>query len=347
MATSRATGRALARRLLEVSDLRKHYRARAGLLAALHGQTRSVPAVDGVSFALTEHETLGLVGESGCGKTTIGRIILGVTRATSGRVVFDGHDITALPMRALRPLRKLMQMIFQDLDAALNPRMRVRDILREAITLHERLDHPEVTRRTAELLDQVNLQSGKLASFPHELSGGEKRRVGIARVLAVGARFIVADEPTSALDVSIQAQIVNLLRDLQVRLGLSYLFISHDLEVVELVSHRVAVMYLGKIVEIGPADRVARAARHPYTSILWSSLVEKRSQEVSRTRGNGAAAWGVFDFERPGQGCRFAPRCPVYEATGRPAVCTDPASEPPLRDLGDGHSVACHFPLPR
>src|SRR3989441_10997859 len=181
-------------RLLGVSDFRKVYHARAGMF----GQTRSVPAVDGVSFALTEHETLGLVGESGCGKTTIGRIILGVTRATSGRVVFDGHDITALPMRALRPLRKQMQMIFQDLDAALNPRMRVRDILREAITLHERLDHPEVTRRTAELLDQVNLQSGKLASFPHELSGGEKRRVGIARVLAVGARFIVADEPTPA-----------------------------------------------------------------------------------------------------------------------------------------------------
>src|SRR5205809_144491 len=237
MATSRATGRALARRLLEVSDLRKHYHARAGLLAALHGQTRSVPAVAGVSFALP---------------------------------------------------------------------------------------HPEVTRRTAELLDQVNLQSGKLASFPHELSGGEKRRVGIARVLAVGARFIVADEPTSALDVSIQAQIVNLLRDLQVRLGLSYLFISHDLEVVELVSHRVAVMYLGKIVEIGPADRVARAARHPYTSILWSSLVEKRSDEVAR---NGAAAWGVFDFERPGQGWRFAPRRPGYQAARRPAIGTDPASE--------------------
>jgi oligopeptide/dipeptide ABC transporter ATP-binding protein len=339
--------RALARPLLEVSDLRKQYQARAGILAALHGRTRSVPAVDGVSFALAEHETLGLVGESGCGKTTIGRIILGVTRASSGRVVFDGHDITALPTRALRPLRKHMQMIFQDLDAALNPKMRVRDILREAIRLHHRLDDADVARRTSELLDQVNLKAAKLASFPHELSGGEKRRVGIARVLAVGARFIVADEPTSALDVSIQAQIVNLLRDLQTRLGLAYLFISHDLEVVELVSHRVAVMYLGRIVEIGPAERVARAARHPYTSILWSSLVEKRSQEVARAHANGGAAWGVFDFERPGQGCRFAPRCPVYEAAGRPAVCTDPASEPPLRDLGAGHHVACHFPLAR
>ena len=300
-----------------------------------------------MSFALAERETLGLVGESGCGKTTIGRIILGVTRASSGRVVFDGHDVTALPARALRPLRTQMQMIFQDLDAALNPRMRVRDILREAITLHHRLDDAGVARRIADLLDRVNLKSAKLASFPHELSGGEKRRVGIARVLAVGARFIVADEPTSALDVSIQAQIVNLLQDLQARLGLSYLFISHDLEVVELMSHRVAVMYLGRIVEIGPAERVARAARHPYTAILWSSLVEKRSQEVARAQTNGAAAWGVFDFERPGHGCRFAPRCPVYEAAGRPAVCSDPDSEPTLRDVGDGHRVACHFPLAR
>src|SRR2546430_14201507 len=340
----RARRPALARPLLEVSDLRKQYQARAGILAALHGRTRSVPAVDGVSFALAEHETLGLVGESGCGKTTIGRIILGVTRATSGRVVFDGHDITALPMRALRPLRKQMQMIFQDLDAALNPRMRVRDILREAITLHERLDHPEVTRRTAELLDQVNLQSGKLASFPHELSGGEKRRVGIARVLAVGARFIVADEPTSALDVSIQAQVVNLLRDLQRQLGLSYLFISHDLEVVQLVSHKVAVMYLGKIVGMGRAHRIAPAARHPYTHILWSALVEKKSREAVPVSAR-TGAWGVFDFQRPTSGCRVAPRCARYEASGQPAACTDAATEPLLREIGGGHYVACHFPL--
>jgi oligopeptide/dipeptide ABC transporter ATP-binding protein len=344
LAESGANARDADRPLLAVTELRKQYQARAGMLAAFSGRTRAVRAVDGVSFALAEHETLGLVGESGCGKTTIGRIIVGVTPASSGRVVFDGHEITALPRGALRPLRKHMQMIFQDLDAALNPRMRVRDILREAITLHHRVDDPEVARRTSELLDQVNLKSAKLASFPHELSGGEKRRVGIARVLAVGARFIVADEPTSALDVSIQAQIVNLLRDLQTRLGLSYLFISHDLEVVELMSHRIAVMYLGRIVEIGPAERVARASRHPYTSILWSSLVEKRSDEVAR---NGGAAWGVFDFERPGQGCRFAPRCPVYEAAGRPAICTDPASEPALHDAGGGHHVACHFPIAR
>ncbi len=336
----------MSRTILEVMNLKKHYRQRAGILSAVRWRERVIPAVDGVSFYLKEHETLGLVGESGCGKTTIGRTILRLTPATSGRIVFDGHDITAMSARELRPLRRQMQMIFQDLDAALNPKMRVRDLLREAITVHHRLSDDEVGRKTGELLEQVNLKKSKLSSFPRELSGGEKRRVGIARTLAVGAHFIVADEPTSALDVSIQAQVVNLLRDLQRQLGLSYLFISHDLEVVQLVSHKVAVMYLGKIVEMGLADRIAGAARHPYTQILWSALVDRKSAEASRalpTTRRGA--WGVFDFERPVRGCRFAPRCPVYEANGRPAVCTDAATEPELRDLGGGHYVACHFPL--
>jgi len=336
----------MSRTILEVMNLKKHYRQRAGILSAVRWRERVIPAVDGVSFYLKEHETLGLVGESGCGKTTIGRTILRLTPATSGRIVFDGHDITAMSARELRPLRRQMQMIFQDLDAALNPKMRVRDLLREAITVHHRLSDDEVGRKTGELLEQVNLKKSKLSSFPRELSGGEKRRVGIARTLAVGAQFIVADEPTSALDVSIQAQVVNLLRDLQRQLGLSYLFISHDLEIVQLVSHKVAVMYLGKIVEMGLADRIAGAARHPYTQILWSALVDRKNAEASRalpTTRRGA--WGVFDFERPVRGCRFAPRCPVYEASGRPAVCTDAATEPELRDLGGGHYVACHFPL--
>jgi len=334
------------RTILEVVNLKKYYRQRAGILSTLRWRERFIPAVDGVSFYLKEHETLGLVGESGCGKTTIGRTILRLTPATSGRIVFDGHDITAMPAGELRPLRSRMQMIFQDLDAALNPRMRVRDLLKEAITTHHRLGDAEVARRTGELLEQVNLKKSKLSSLPGELSGGEKRRVGIARTLAVGARFIVADEPTSALDVSIQAQVVNLLRDLQRQLGLSYLFISHDLEVVQLVSHKVAVMYLGKIVEVGLADRIAGAGRHPYTRILWSALVDKKSAEPSRRRpAMSSGAWGVFDFEQPVRGCRFAPRCPVYEAQGRPAVCTDAATEPELRDLGGGHHVACHFPL--
>jgi oligopeptide/dipeptide ABC transporter ATP-binding protein len=318
--------------LLEVAGLCKHFRSRRGLASLLTGEARTIPAVDGVSFYLKENETVGLVGESGCGKTTIGRTVLRLTDPTAGRIVFGGRDITHLAGAELRPLRREMQMIFQDLDAGLNPKMRVRDILREALTVFERPSDAELARRSRELLEQVNLKDSKLTSFPTELSGGEKRRVGIARVLAVRPRLIVADEPTSALDVSIQAQVVNLLRELQQHLGLSYLFISHDLPVVELVSHKVAVMYLGRIVEMGLAETIARAPRHPYTQVLWSSAAEKRTTET-----------GVFDFERPARGCRFAPRCPLYQANGRPAVCTDPASEPPLRELGNGQVVACHF----
>jgi len=324
--------------LLEVTDLRKHFRSRRGLVSALTGQGRVIPAVDGVSFYLKENETVGLVGESGCGKTTIGRTVLRLTDPSSGRIVFGGRDITRLSRAELRPLRREMQMIFQDLDAGLNPKMRVRAILREALTVYERPGDAEIERRTRELLEQVNLKESKLANFPAELSGGEKRRVGIARVLAVRPRLIVADEPTSALDVSIQAQVVNLLRELQRHLGLSYLFISHDLPVVELVSHKVAVMYLGRIVEMGLAETIAHQPRHPYTRILWSSLADKKTAETA-ARDTG----GVFDFEQPTSGCRFAPRCPLYHAQGRPAVCTDPASEPPLRDTGKGHVVACHF----
>jgi len=332
--------------ILEVIDLKKHFTHRRGLLSAFQQEQPSIPAVDGVSFYLKENETVGLVGESGCGKTTIGRTILRLEKPTAGRIIFDGTDITAFSTDELRKLRGRMQMIFQDLDAALNPKMRVRDILREAITVHHDLTDDEVDRRITGLLEQVNLKKNKLSNYPQELSGGEKRRVGVARVLSVGAQFIVADEPTSALDVSIQAQVVNLLRDLQKQLKLSFLFISHDLRVVELVSHKVAVMYLGRIVEMGMSEKIARAAKHPYTHILWSSLTEKQSREVSRKAVSvQAGRWGVFDFERPVTGCRFAPRCPVYEAKGRPAVCTDPASEPQLREFEGAHRVACHFPL--
>jgi len=332
--------------ILEVIDLKKHFAHHKGLFSSFKDQQRSIPAVDGVSFYLKENETVGLVGESGCGKTTIGRTILRLEKPTSGRIIFDGKDITAVPTSELRYIRGKMQMIFQDLDAALNPKMRIRDILKEAITVHHPMTDAEADKRTHELLEMVNLKKSKLSNFPHELSGGEKRRVGIARVLSVGAQFIVADEPTSALDVSIQAQVVNLLRDLQKQLRLSYLFISHDLRVVELISHKVAVMYLGKVVEMGLSGRIAHAPRHPYTHILWSSLVEKQSREASRAaKSVQAGRWGVFDFERPTAGCRFAPRCPVYEAKGKPAICIDPATEPLLTDSGDGHHVACHFPL--
>jgi oligopeptide/dipeptide ABC transporter ATP-binding protein len=336
----------MSKTILEVQDLKKHFTHRKGLFSRLREEQQSIPAVDGVSFYLKENETVGLVGESGCGKTTIGRTILRLERPTSGKIIFDGTDITAMSTGDLRKLRGKMQMIFQDLDAALNPKMRIRDILREAITVYHDLSEREVEKRICELLEQVNLKTSKLSNFPHELSGGEKRRVGVARVLSVGAQFIVADEPTSALDVSIQAQVVNLLRDLQKQLGLSFLFISHDLRVVELMSHKVAVMYLGKVVEMGLSGRIASKASHPYTHILWSSLVEKQSREAGqRAVSVQAGKWGVFDFERPVSGCRFAPRCPVYESRGRPEVCTDPASEPELREIEGGHRVACHFPL--
>jgi oligopeptide/dipeptide ABC transporter ATP-binding protein len=335
----------MSKTILEVIDLKKHFSHRKGLLS-LGVPQRSIPAVDGVSFYLKENETVGLVGESGCGKTTIGRTILRLEKPMSGRIIFDGTDITALDTDALRRLRGKMQMIFQDLDAALNPKMRIREILSEAIRVHHRLTDGEVNRRISELLEQVNLKKSKLSNYPHELSGGEKRRVGVARVLSVGAQFLVADEPTSALDVSIQAQIVNLLRDLQKQLGLSFLFISHDLRVVELMSHKVAVMYLGKIVEIGLSERIATRASHPYTHILWSSLVEKQSMEAQqKAKSVQAGKWGVFDYERPLEGCRFAPRCPVYESQGRPDICTNVASEPALREIEGGHQVACHFPL--
>ena len=335
--------------ILEVTDLRKHYRQRRGLVSALTGEARVIPAVDGVSFYLRENETVGLVGESGCGKTTIGRTVLRLCEPSSGRIVFDGRDITNLNRAELRPLRREMQMIFQDLDAGLNPKMRVRDILREALTVYERPSDAKISKRIRELMEQVNLKDSKLSNFPSELSGGEKRRVGVARVLAVRPRLIVADEPTSALDVSIQAQVVNLLRDLQKDLGLTYLFISHDLPVVELISQKVAVMYLGRIVEMGLAENIAHQPRHPYTEILWSSLADKQTTEVSLHADGGTSAvdarrnWGVFDFERPVSGCRFAPRCPLYKDKGQPAICTDPDSEPQLRDVGNGHVVACHF----
>jgi oligopeptide/dipeptide ABC transporter ATP-binding protein len=338
----------MSKTILEVTGLRKEFSQFLGVLAALTGEKRVIPAVDGVSFYLRENETVGLVGESGCGKTTIGRTVLRLEDPTAGRIVFDGRDITNLSRAELRPLRREMQMIFQDLDAGLNPAMRVRDILREALTVHERPGDAEIASRIRVLLEQVNLKESKLANFPSELSGGEKRRVGIARVLAVRPRLIVADEPTSALDISIQAQVVNLLRDLQKHLGLSDLFISDDLPVVELVSEKVAVMYLGRIVEMGLAEDIAHRPRHPYTRILWSSLADKQNIEVSRRVRNAPVererrAWGVFDFAQPASGCRFAPRCPLYEQNGRPGLCTNPASEPALRDVGKGHVVACHF----
>lgn len=332
--------------LLEVKNLRKVFAKPGGMFS--RKDEEGIPAVDDISFHINPNETLGLVGESGCGKTTTGKSLLKLSSISGGQVFFNGEDITDLKEKDFRPYRKDMQMIFQDLDAALNPNMKIFDVLKEAVKIHNKeMSDDQVKSRVTELMEMVNLQQGKLTNFPTELSGGEKRRVGIARALAVQPKFIVADEPTSALDVSIQAQVVNLMIDLQRQLGLSYLFISHDLPLVEMLSHRIAVMYLGRIVEMGPAEQIAKSPRHPYTRILWSSMVDAggSTKEASVQTAESDDSWGVYDFARPEGGCRFAPRCPIYEEKGRPEICTNAAEEPVIKQDTQEHVVACHFPI--
>ncbi len=326
--------------LLEVRDLKTYFFRRGPF--GLVRREDYVAAVDGVSFAVAEGETLGVVGESGCGKTTLGRTILRLQPATSGSVRYLGEDLLALAGLALRRKRREMQMIFQDLDAALDPKMRVGELLREALTLHGSPAPEQVRARSLELLDCVKLKPAKLQALPPELSGGEKRRVSIARVLAVEPRLIVADEPLSALDVSIAAQVANLMRDLQESLRLSYLFISHDLRMVELIAHRVMVMYLGQVVELAPASALAGSPAHPYSKLLWCAVdpyTGRRTEEGTTRR------WELSEGERPRSGCRFRDRCPVYRAKGEPPVCRDAEQEPTLREIAPGRLVACHFPL--
>jgi peptide/nickel transport system ATP-binding protein len=321
--------------ILEVTDLSKHFRSRRGLVSALTGHGRVIPAVDGVSFYLRENETVGLVGESGCGKTTVARTVLRLTDPSGGRILLGGRDITHLRRAELRPLRREMQMIFQDLDAGLNPKMSVRAILREALTVYERPSDAEVARRTRELLEQVNLKESKLATFPAELSGGEKRRVGIARVLAVRPRLIVADEPTSALDVSVQAAILNLLSDLQLKSRTSYLLISHDLGVVRYLADRIAVMYLGRIMEVGDSETVFRGPNHPYTEALLSAV-----PNVDGTQGARILLEGEIPSPaNPPTGCKFQTRCHRM----MPGICD--VVEPPLAEVEPGHLMSCHIPL--
>jgi oligopeptide/dipeptide ABC transporter ATP-binding protein len=325
--------------LLEVSDLVKHFPVRANPLAALWpaATRRVVHAVDGVSFAIEPGETLGLVGESGCGKTTTGRLVLRAIEPTSGRIVFEGQDITALPPSRLLPFRRKVQIVFQDPYSSLNPRMTVGHMVAEPIRVHRIAAGAEVEARVRALLDMVGLSAEYVHRYPHELSGGQRQRVGIARALAAGPRLVVADEAVSALDVSVRAQILNLLVELRERLGLAYLFVSHDLGVIRFVSHRVAVMYLGKLVEVAPTGELFKQPLHPYTQALLAAIPAVGDGETSifddPTRLLEGELPNPIDLPR---GCRFASRCPH-----RMARCDE--AEPALRETGPGHAVACYL----
>ena len=299
------------------------------------GKRAMLRAVQDVSLHVEQGETLGLVGESGCGKSTLGRCMIRLHEPTSGKIRFDGRDITDLNARELRAIRKQMQIIFQDPYSSLNPRMTVRATLAEALTVHGMVSNrSEEEQKVEALLLRVGLRPEHMRRYPHEFSGGQRQRIGIARALAVSPKFIVADEPISALDVSIQAQIVNLLRDLQDELGLSFLFIAHDLHVVEYISRRVAVMYLGRVVEVGPAEAIYQDARHPYTKALLSAAPTPDPE----TKASRIVLQGdVPSPLNPPSGCAFHPRCPIAEQ-GR---CDRDAPE--LVEIGQGTMVACHL----
>jgi oligopeptide/dipeptide ABC transporter ATP-binding protein len=317
--------------LLEVEHLRVHFPVKPGLFAGSRGNVR---AVDDVSFTVEAGETVGLVGESGCGKTTVGRAVVRLLEPTGGSVRFAGEDLTTLRGAALRERRRQFQMVFQDPFSSLNPRLTVGDSIGEALDIHRLVaDRTERHRRIGELLASVGLDPSAADRYPHEFSGGQRQRIGIARALAVEPRLIVGDEPVSALDVSVQAQVVNLLQDLQRERGLAYLFISHDLAVVEHLSHRIVVMYLGRIVEVGPAKELCRTPRHPYTQALISAVpVVDPDSRRSRIVLTGDVPSPIH----PPAGCPFHPRCPVAEARCRTEV-------PTLQAVAANRQVACHL----
>jgi len=317
--------------LLEVCDLTKHFPVRAGWFRA---PTQVVRAVDGVSFTVMAGETLALVGESGSGKTTAGRAILRLIEPTSGSVHFGGRDVLALDGPALRALRRDMQIVFQDPYGSLNPRLTVGAAIREGLIVHHIADGAEAERRVRALLEEVGLRPEHATRYPHEFSGGQRQRIGIARALAVEPRFIVCDEPVSALDVSVQAQVVNLLRDLQRDRGLAYLFIAHDLAVVAHMADRVAVMYLGHIVELAPRTALFAAPRMPYTQALLSAVPVP---EPGRVRQRILLAGDPPSPANPPSGCVFHPRC---QHPDRDASCAQ--SVPSLEEKAPGHWVACH-----
>ena len=318
--------------IIRAESLRKSFRGPSRGIRRGHAELR---AVDGVSLEVMPGETLGLVGESGCGKSTLGRLLLRLQEPSSGRVYFEGQDITSLSQSALRPIRSKMQIIFQDPYSSLNPRMTVQAALSEALRVHGMVSSAsEEQERIAALLERVGLRPEHMRRYPHEFSGGQRQRIGIARALAVSPSFIVADEPVSALDVSIQAQIVNLLSDLQEELGLSYLFIAHDLHVVEHVSRRVAVMYLGRVVELASSDQIYNKPRHPYTEALLSAAPEPDPTARKRRLLLEGDVPSPID---PPSGCAFHPRCPIAEK----GLCD--REVPALRALEPGHEVACHL----
>lgn len=321
--------------LLEVKNLRKYYENNQGLIGRLLGESRSVKAVDGVSFSIPPGETMGLVGESGCGKTTLGETIVRLHEPTSGSIHYKGSDLADLPSSAMRELRNDIQMVFQDPHSNLDPRMTIGEIVREPLDMLNIGTKDERRKRTKQLLDQVGLEPEHYNRYPHEFSGGQRQRIGIARAITVNPDFIVADEPVSALDVSVQAQVLELLDDLQDEFDLTYLFISHDLSVVRYTCDRVAVMYLGKIVELGPTEDIFEHPSHPYTRALLSAAPDP---ETDRKKERILLKGSPPSPENPPSGCRFHTRCP--EKIGE--VCE--AELPDYYDApGQGHQSACYL----
>ena len=316
--------------VLEVEGLSKHFPVRKGLLRRTVGH---VYAVDQVSFTIGAGETLGLVGESGCGKTTVGRTIMRLIEPTAGAIRLDGHDVTRLGKSEMRPFRRQIQIIFQDPFSSLNPRKRAGDIVGEPLKVHGVLAAKARRERVAELFERVGLRKAQMDNFPHQFSGGQRQRIGVARALALNPRLIIGDEPVSALDVSIQAQVINLLMDLQRELKLSYLFISHNLAVVEHIAHRVAVMYLGRIVEYTDKTTLFTRPLHPYTEALLAAVPVP---DPAIKRAKRVVQGDVPSPLKPPPGCHFHTRCPYAEARCRQEI-------PALREVEPGHHVACHL----